>query len=99
MLNCILKPNGRKTAMAKGKKHKDEQPLHGKSAEPQDVRELPVVPSSTQQPAADEQATAPSDADPLARWRAAREMEEEMSEAFDEDRVTHQHGGTEPEAD
>lgn len=26
-------------------------------------------------------------------------MAEEMQELFDEDRVTHQHGGTEPEAD
>jgi hypothetical protein len=26
-------------------------------------------------------------------------MEEEMADLFDEDRVTHQHGGTEPEAD
>jgi hypothetical protein len=38
-------------------------------------------------------------ADPLAKWREAREMEEEMSDLFDEDRVTHRHGGTEPEAD
>jgi len=38
-------------------------------------------------------------ADPLAKWREAREMEEEMNELFDEDRVTHKHGNTEPEAD
>jgi len=37
--------------------------------------------------------------DPLAKWREAREMEEEMNELFDEDRVTHKHGSTEPEAD
>ncbi len=35
----------------------------------------------------------------MAKWRAAREMEEEMADVFDEDRVTHQHGDTEPEAD
>ncbi|HSE58570.1 MAG TPA: hypothetical protein VLA99_07695 [Nitrospiraceae bacterium] len=29
----------------------------------------------------------------------AEVMAEEMQELFDEDRVTHQHGGTEPEAD
>ncbi|MEX5214075.1 MAG: hypothetical protein NW703_07910 [Nitrospiraceae bacterium] len=29
----------------------------------------------------------------------AEVMTEEMQELFDEDRVTHQHGGTEPEAD
>ncbi len=39
------------------------------------------------------------EADPLAKWREAREMEEDMNELFDEDRVTHQHGDTEPEAD
>jgi len=41
----------------------------------------------------------PPEPDPLAKWRAAREMEEEMADIFDEDRVTHKHGGAEPEAD
>ncbi len=62
-------------------------------------RALPVVPASDPKPAAKAQSTDHPDADPLAKWRAAREMEEEMSDVFDEDRVTHRHGDTEPEAD
>ncbi len=57
---------------------------------------LPEQPAAKPQP---EQAPASLDADPLAKWRAAREMEEDMNELFDEDRVTHKHGNTEPEAD
>ncbi|MBI3607995.1 MAG: hypothetical protein HY207_08520 [Nitrospirae bacterium] len=57
---------------------------------------LPEQPAATPQT---EQAPEPLDADPLAKWRAAREMEEDMNELFDEDRVTHKHGNTEPEAD
>ncbi len=41
----------------------------------------------------------PVDSDPLAKWRAARELEEDMADIFDEDRVTHKHGNAEPEAD
>jgi len=86
--------------MTKSKRPTDDQPSRKKSAEPKDVRELPLAPSAGQQPATDKKGAAPSaDSDPLARWRAAREMEEEMNDLFDEDRVTHQHGGTEPEAD
>jgi hypothetical protein len=35
----------------------------------------------------------------LAKWRAARELEEDLADIFDEDRVTHKHGNAEPEAD
>ncbi|MEO6667552.1 MAG: hypothetical protein ABIO65_12380 [Nitrospiria bacterium] len=61
------------------------------------AQSLPMAPQTAapQDPPA---AGAP-DADPLAKWREAREMEEEMSDLFDEDRVVHRHGGTEPEAD
>jgi hypothetical protein len=62
-------------------------------------RALPMVPASDPKPAAKAPSTDHAEADPLAKWRAAREMEEEMSDVFDEDRVTHRHGGTEPEAD
>lgn len=41
----------------------------------------------------------PPEPDPLAKWRAAREMEEDLADIFDEDRVTHRHGNAEPEAD
>lgn len=40
-----------------------------------------------------------AESDPLAKWRAARELEEDMADIFDEDRVTHKHGNAEPEAD
>jgi hypothetical protein len=60
---------------------------------------LPMVPASDTKPAATDPSTDHAEADPLAKWRAAREMEEEMSDVFDEDRVTHRHGDTEPEAD
>jgi hypothetical protein len=53
----------------------------------------PKVADTTKHP------TQPPEPDPLAKWRAAREMEEEMADIFDEDRVTHRHGGAEPEAD
>jgi hypothetical protein len=59
--------------------------------------ELPIA--SPASPPKSERAAPPAEPDPLAKWRAAREMEEEMADLFDEDRVTHQHGGTEPEAD
>ncbi len=62
-------------------------------------RALPMVPASDPEPSANAQSTDHADADPLAKWRAAREMEEEMNDVFDEDRVTHRHGDTEPEAD
>ena len=62
-------------------------------------RALPMVPASDPKPASKTPSTENTDADPLAKWRAAREMEEEMSDVFDEDRVTHRHGDTEPEAD
>lgn len=54
---------------------------------------LPMAPPPATPPA--EQA----EADPLAKWRAAREMEDEMSDLFDEDRVVHRHGNSEPESD
>lgn len=61
------------------------------------ARELPLAPLPAEQAA---KPAAPStDADPLQRWREAREMEDEMSEMFDEDRVTHKHGSAEPESD
>ena len=60
---------------------------------------LPMVPASDPKPVAKAPSTENADADPLAKWRAAREMEEEMSDVFDEDRVTHRHGDAEPEAD
>jgi hypothetical protein len=70
---------------------------HEKDA-PEKVRELPLAPSPTQDASA--KPVAPStDADPLQRWREARELEEEMNEMFEEDRVTHKHGNAEPEAD
>ena len=53
----------------------------------------PSPPSSEDQPKPKKQlpmVSVPDDADLMA---------EEMQELFDEDRVTHQHGGTEPEAD
>ena len=53
----------------------------------------PSPPSSEDQPKQKKQlpmVSVPDDADLMA---------EEMQELFDEDRVTHQHGGTEPEAD
>ncbi len=58
--------------------------------------ELPLAPppptgETTQKP--------PTESDPLAKWRAARELEEDMADIFDEDRVTHKHGNAEPEAD
>ena len=62
-------------------------------------RALPMVLASDPKPAAKAPSTDHAEADPLAKWRAAREMEEEMSDVFDEDRVTHRHGDTEPEAD
>lgn len=59
--------------------------------------ELPIA--SPASPPTSEHPASAAESDPLAKWRAAREMEEEMADLFDEDRVTHQHGGTEPEAD
>ncbi|MFZ5863967.1 MAG: hypothetical protein ACOYXR_14140 [Nitrospirota bacterium] len=65
------------------------------AAEP--AHELPLAPTPTEQAA---KPAAPStDADPLQRWREARELEDEMNEMFDEDRVTHKHGNAEPESD
>lgn len=62
-----------------------------------DARELPLAPLPSDKAA---KSAAPStDTDPLQRWREAREMEDEMSEMFDEDRVTHKHGAAEPESD
>ena len=77
---------------------KDSAPQDDKATSHQTA--LPMV--LPEQPAAKpktDQAPEPLNADPLAKWRAAREMEEEMNELLDEDRVTHQHGDTEPEAD
>jgi hypothetical protein len=59
--------------------------------------ELPLAPSKVEDEA--DLPPHPPEPDPLAKWRAAREMEEEMADIFDEDRVTHQHGDAEPEAD
>jgi hypothetical protein len=64
---------------------------------PEQARELPLAPPDKK--AADRPAAPPTDADPLQRWREAREIEDEMSEMFDEDRVTHKHGSAEPESD
>lgn len=54
---------------------------------------LPMIPPAATPPAET------VEADPLAKWRAAREMEEEMNDLFDEDRVVHRHGDSEPESD
>lgn len=62
-----------------------------------DARDNPELPLVTPEPRGG--AEPDPTPDPLAAWRAAREMEEEMADIFDEDRVTHQHGDTEPEAD
>jgi hypothetical protein len=62
-----------------------------------DSDELPIASPSSEQPSG--HGSPPPEPDPLAKWRAARELEEEMADIFDEDRVTHEHGGTEPEAD
>lgn len=61
-----------------------------------DDNELPLAPPP---PKSESDQSRPTEPDPLAKWRAAREMEEEMADIFDEDRVTHKHGGAEPEAD
>lgn len=61
-------------------------------------RELPLVPPASA-PKTDHPEAPGADADPLQRWREAREMEEELNEMFDEDRVTHRHGDAEPESD
>jgi len=63
---------------------------------PRAKRDLPIAPPSTPDTAPP---STPADSDPLAKWRAARELEEDMADIFDEDRVTHRHGDTEPEAD
>jgi hypothetical protein len=69
---------------------------HEKDAPAKD-RELPLAPLDKN---AEAKPAAPAtDADPLQRWREARELEDEMNEMFDEDRVTHKHGNAEPEAD
>lgn len=65
--------------------------------EARDKNELPLVPPKVANDP--DQPPQPPDSDPLAKWRAAREMEEEMADIFDEDRVSHRHGDTEPEAD
>jgi hypothetical protein len=65
---------------------------------PEKDRELPLAPMQAEDAAAKPVAPA-TDADPLQRWREARELEDEMNEMFDEDRVTHKHGNAEPEAD
>jgi hypothetical protein len=62
-----------------------------------DDNELPIASPKPQ--SRSEPSSPPPEPDPLAKWRAAREMEEEMADVFDEDRVTHKHGDTEPEAD
>jgi hypothetical protein len=62
-----------------------------------DGTELPLASPTTE--GASDPPPPPAEPDPLAKWRAAREMEEEMADIFDEDRVTHQHGDAEPEAD
>lgn len=80
------------------KPKEDAAPRKGDDAETT-PRALPMVPGSDTKPSAKDPSTDHADADPLAKWRAAREMEEEMSDVFDEDRVTHRHGDTEPEAD
>ncbi len=73
-----------------------KKPARKKDAPPKD-RELPLAPLDKN---AEATPAAPStDADPLQRWREARELEDEMNEMFDEDRVTHKHGNAEPEAD
>jgi hypothetical protein len=65
---------------------------------PEQARELPLAPLPAEE-AAKPAAPPSTDADPLQRWREARELEDEMSEMFDEDRVTHKHGSAEPESD
>jgi hypothetical protein len=73
-----------------------KKPARGKDAPAKD-RELPLAPLDKN---AEAKPAAPAtDADPLQRWREARELEDEMNEMFDEDRVTHKHGNAEPEAD
>ncbi len=64
---------------------------------PEQARELPLAPPDKN--AAAKPAAPSTDADPLQRWREARELEDEMNEMFEEDRVTHKHGNAEPEAD
>lgn len=64
----------------------------------------PTSPDPPPEPDADNDgalplAPPPVQSDPLAKWRAARELEEDMADIFDEDRVTHKHGNAEPEAD
>jgi hypothetical protein len=61
-------------------------------------RELPLAPLAGA-PKTDRPEPPGVDADPLQRWREARELEDEMNEMFDEDRVTHKHGNAEPESD
>jgi hypothetical protein len=63
----------------------------------EDSGELPVVPPPQGEAGAAKKP--PVDSDPLAKWRAARELEEDLADIFDEDRVTHKHGNAEPEAD
>jgi len=65
--------------------------------EAHDGTELPIAPPEVAAEADSPPTT--KEPDPLAKWRAAREMEEEMADIFDEDRVSHRHGNTEPEAD
>lgn len=61
-----------------------------------DDDELPLAPPS---PTGGTTQSPPTESDPLAKWRAARELEEDLADIFDEDRVTHKHGNAEPEAD
>ncbi|MFZ5877312.1 MAG: hypothetical protein ACOYXU_13020 [Nitrospirota bacterium] len=79
--------------MSKGPKKSAQK----KDAPAEEARELPLAP--TPGPATTPPAAPSTDADPLQRWREARELEDEMNEMFDEDRVTHKHGNAEPESD
>lgn len=75
---------------------KSTSPNPSPEPDAKDDGELPLAPTPAQD------ATPPSpptDSDPLAKWRAARELEEDLADIFDEDRVTHKHGNAEPEAD
>jgi hypothetical protein len=79
-------------------KKSDKRRRTNADAERDATRELPLAPPAHEAPG-EPPAAPPADADPLQRWREARELEEDMAALFDEDRVTHKHGDTEPESD
>jgi hypothetical protein len=64
------------------------------------MSETPKTPATTQEAPAPEPVAKPRKEIPLIAIQDDGDMiAEEMAEMFDEDRVSHQHGSSEPEAD